>query len=142
MAEPLRQEASHWEPHYLGYDGFDYIDACPREGWAVVPSWGLDGWDLGDWPLVTVAVRTGDGDGGWGLRIYTEGDLDTRWYESREALIAAIDEWAAWWWRNHSGSCPESLPASGPVPERFRGMFSWARLDEHQKAEAQREGNG
>ena len=34
-------------------DGYDWM-AKVRRPWAPVPSWGRDGWDMGDWPLVIV----------------------------------------------------------------------------------------
>jgi hypothetical protein len=42
-------------------DGYDWMDVIAEHGWAVIPSWGCDGWDLGQWPYVMVAgTRTAD----------------------------------------------------------------------------------
>jgi hypothetical protein len=41
--------------------GYDWMELIEAEGWAVIPSWGCDGWDLGQWPYVMVAAtRTAD----------------------------------------------------------------------------------
>ena len=39
--------------------GYDWQEEIEEEGWAVIPNWGVDGWDLGEWPYVMIAgIRT------------------------------------------------------------------------------------
>ena len=55
-------ETVHDVPVLVDYhmnDGYDWMDVISEHGWAVIPSWGCDGWDLGQWPYVMVAaIRT------------------------------------------------------------------------------------
>jgi hypothetical protein len=32
-----------------GDDGYDRMTFARRHGWEAIPSWGLNGWDLGSW---------------------------------------------------------------------------------------------
>ena len=42
-------------------DGYDWMDVISEHGWAVIPSWGCDGWDLGQRPYVMVGgIRTAE----------------------------------------------------------------------------------
>ncbi|WP_460467426.1 hypothetical protein [Calidifontibacter terrae] len=56
-------------------DGYDWMDAL--DGWQVVPLWGRDGYDLGRWPLLILAVATvGLADSPvYGVATYIEGDV-------------------------------------------------------------------
>lgn len=130
MSGPISTEQG-FDP--VGGDGFDYMEFAQGEGWTPIAGWGLSGYDLGDWPLVMVLTKRDAAQNRWGMRIRTEGDLDTRWYASRAELVAGIDEWAAWWWR-FQGDAPvaDGLGEAGPIPDEFRGPFSWERLDTSQ----------
>ena len=57
--------------------GYDWMELIEEHGWAVIPSWGCDGWDLGQWPYVMVAgTRTADSIGNlFGMATYCEGDV-------------------------------------------------------------------
>ncbi|HSL35278.1 MAG TPA: hypothetical protein VK883_00495, partial [Arthrobacter sp.] len=57
--------------------GYDWMELIGEHGWAVIPSWGSDGWDLGNWPYVMVAAtRTADSIGNlFGVATYCEGDV-------------------------------------------------------------------
>ncbi len=61
--------------------GYDWMELIEAEGWAVIPSWGCDGWDLGQWPHVMVAAtRTADSIGNlFGVATYCEGDVSCYW---------------------------------------------------------------
>jgi len=48
-------DPNRWRGGWGMGNGYDFMqDALPRP-WRPVASWGADGWDLGDWPLVCVA---------------------------------------------------------------------------------------
>lgn len=38
-------------------DGWSDMEVASESGWRALSGWGLDGWDLGDWPYVVVSVR-------------------------------------------------------------------------------------
>ncbi|MDQ0733537.1 hypothetical protein, partial [Arthrobacter sp. B1I2] len=67
--------------------GYDWMELIEAEGWAVLGVWGCDGWDLGQWPYVMIAVtRTADTIGGlFGVASYCEGDVKTTYYRSQRA---------------------------------------------------------
>lgn len=92
--------------------GYDWMEEIEEEGWAVIPSWGVDGWDLGEWPYVMVAgIRTNDDKGPiWGMATYCEGDVKTTWYRTQAAHWAAISEQAHFHWMNRPASSPKGLP--------------------------------
>jgi hypothetical protein len=72
-----------------GDDGYDRIEVAGGRGWQAVPSWGLDGWDLGAWPLVVISHRrTTDG---FELAYDVEGDITVYRYPTRELRNAATD---------------------------------------------------
>src|SRR5437868_1100027 len=63
-------------------DGYDRIETAWRRGWKAIPSWGLDGWDLGSWPLVVIFHRKiGDA---FELAYNVEGDITVYRYATRE----------------------------------------------------------
>lgn len=66
--------------------GWDWMGEIEEKtGWHVVANWGVDGWDMGQWPyviIVTAHVRHG-GRVYWGLGTYCEGDVTTRWFKDR-----------------------------------------------------------
>jgi len=111
-------------------DGYDFINES-APGWTSISGWGLDGWNMGDWPLVVVQTRKldSDVDAPWEMRTYVEGDLTTHSFKTRSDLIAALDQTALFYWR-HLGHGPEaarSEPAN-QHPE-WSGPFSWERLN-------------
>ena len=40
-----------------GDEGYERMEFAPRLGWTAISSWGLNGWDLGNWPYVVVYHR-------------------------------------------------------------------------------------
>ena len=56
-----------------GDDGYERIEVARRWKWEAIPSWGRDGWDLGDWPLVVIFHR--DSADGFELAENCEGDV-------------------------------------------------------------------
>lgn len=109
-------------------DGWDWMDELGPTPWVPVPLWGLDGWDLGEWPYVIVCICSpGSGTQAFGVATYVEGDLERQAYATRAEMIARVDEIAAFYWR--LSSRPPEVPPIGPLPEELTGPFSWERLD-------------
>lgn len=77
-------------------DGYDWIERLIGTGWHVVPAWGSDGWDLGQWPYVIMAHHNGDT---FGLVVYVEGDLEVEEFETREARDKATSHKAIFYWQ-------------------------------------------
>jgi hypothetical protein len=104
-------------------DGYDWMDVIAEHGWAVIPGWGCDGWDLGQWPCVMVAgVRTADSIGNlFGMATYCEGDVRTTFYRTKARFWDAVTEQAFFHWKNGQAHGPEDLPeAAAELPSRYR----------------------
>jgi hypothetical protein len=109
-----------------GDDGYDRIEAAVGRGWQAVPSWGLDGWDLGAWPLVVISHRrTPDG---FELAYDVEGDITVYRFPTRELRNAATDCLAFWHWKQDAEEWVDGIDSTDAAPERLRGPFSWRRL--------------
>ena len=104
--------------------GYDFIEYAIKHGWRPIPSWGSEGWDLGEWPYVAVLHRNEAGR--FSLAYYVESDLELKHFASREERDAYTDELAAFHWR-HSGEEWVSEYPGGPLPEHLRGPYSRAR---------------
>ncbi|RNL54885.1 hypothetical protein [Arthrobacter oryzae] len=103
--------------------GYDWMELIEAEGWAVVPSWGCDGWDLGQWPYVMVAAtRTADSIGNlFGVATYCEGDVSCTFYRTKARQFEAITEQAFFHWKNGQAHGPDDLPeAAAELPSRYR----------------------
>lgn len=112
-------------------DGADWSDHMVSRGWQVPGSWGRDGWDVGDWPYQLIAYRK---EAPFFVMTRTEGDLQVVQCDTLEEAIAKIDWWVATLWRAHHRSVIEDPdfevgPDGLPTDNKFRGPFSWARLD-------------
>jgi hypothetical protein len=95
-----------------------------RLGWNAIPSWGLNGWDLGSWPLVVV-YRRGETE----LAVDVEGDIDIEKFASREERERRTDEIAFFYWKNHEEEWVDGIASHEHMPPNLRGPFSWNRLD-------------
>ena len=119
-------ETVHDVPVLVDYhmnDGYDWMDVISEHGWAVIPSWGCDGWDLGQWPYVMVAVtRSADSIGNlFGIATYCEGDVTCTYYRTKARLWDAITEQAFSSWKNGQAQGPADLPeAAAELPSRYR----------------------
>lgn len=104
-------------------DGYDWMSDIEEHGWGAVGLWGHDGYDLGQWPYVIIAVTsTEDTDGGtvYGVAQYTEGDVRCQWFRSKARAWEAITRHAFEHWKL-SGSGPENLPElMANLPQEFR----------------------
>jgi hypothetical protein len=99
------------------------MELIEEHGWAVLSSWGCDGWDLGQWPYVMVAVtRTADSIGNlFGIATYCEGDVTCTYYRTKARLWDAITEQAFYHWKNGQAQGPADLPeAASELPSRYR----------------------
>ena len=107
--------------------GYDWMELIEEHGWAVLSSWGSDGWDLGQWPYVMVAVtRTADSIGNlFGIATYCEGDVTCTYYRTKARLWDAITEQAFFSWRNGQAHGPDDLPeAAAELPSRYRQPYT------------------
>lgn len=108
-------------------DGYDWIALIEAEGWAVIPGWGCDGWNLGQWPYVMVAgIRTADSIGNlFGVATYCEGDVTTEYYRTQARQWDAITEHAFFHWKNGQAQGPADLPeAAAELPSRYRMPYT------------------
>lgn len=118
-------------------DGYDFAETARQlpERFRLLGGWGRDGWDLGDWPYVMVYLSAD------GLTVveYVEGDLTFHRFKTAEAASAWIDRLFIYWAEDHvidalredlGGALPRSVSA---LPARFRGAFSWHRLNVSQR---------
>ena len=101
-------------------------------GWTAIPSWGLEGWDLGAWPLVVVFHRQSAD--GFELAYDVEGDVTVYRYSTRELRDAATDCLAFWHWKHYRAEWVHDVDSIDDAPDRLRGRFSWERLNTAEKA--------
>jgi hypothetical protein len=114
-------------------DGYSDIEVNEGRGYHAVGSWGRNGWDLGDWPYVVLS--TCDRSEGFLLLSVCEGDHDLYSFSSEEDRNAALD-YLFLWYGARQDWCPiteeqrTDLDAGRiEVDEKFRGPFSWGRLE-------------
>lgn len=108
--------------------GWEWMDAVTNRGWTVLGMWGEDGYDLGQWPYIVVAIQAVRDDKGplYGFALYCEGDVSTRWYRGLDAYFEAITEQAFFYWQLGQADGPKNLPATAAklAPE-YRRPFGW-----------------
>lgn len=115
-----------------GQDGYERMNTARAHGWTAIPSWGLEGWGLGAWPLVVIFHRhSADG---FELAYDVEGDLTVYRYPTRELRDAATDCLAFWHWKHDSAEWVDGLDSIDDAPDRLRGRFSWERLNVAERA--------
>jgi len=148
MTRPVMTRKELADHHVIDYgrnyaescDGYEDMEAEEKRGWTVISGWARDGYDLGDWPYVT--IYTDMLDGKFALMQIVEGDRSVYAFESEEDREAAIDYLFLWYaagdrWAREQGSWidREALDAGTlDVPPEFRGPFSWARLEAEEAA--------
>jgi hypothetical protein len=120
--------------HWPGEDGYGRMTFARRQGWEPIPSWGLNGWDLGSWPLVVVYHR-----GEIELTVDVEGDIDMEKFSTREERDRKTDEIAFFYWKNHEEEWVNGIASHEQMPPALRGPFSWQRLNRNQTAETEHE---
>jgi hypothetical protein len=104
-------------------DGYDWMAEALPPGWHAEPIWGRDGWDLGTWPLVIVALYIDDDQKNYAVATYVEGDVDVKRYKSRGALCVAVNRTAEFYWRHGTAQGPRDLPESEGLLAHHTGPF-------------------
>ena len=112
--------------HSFG-SGYEWMEAGLPEGWHVEPSWGRNGWDLGAWPLIAVALFVDENRNRYAVATYTEGDVTVSRYESRGALHVAVNEIAEFHWRLGQSRGPSDLVEGAGLLAKHCGPFSEER---------------
>ena len=78
---PVPTPDHHKLPRFFGDGGYEWINYLTdraREGrsnWQVTAHWGTQGWDLGEWPLVVVAIYPDESGKFFSVSLYVEGDV-------------------------------------------------------------------
>ena len=133
--ELLAHRASaHGRDYSVSDDGYDDMSVAESRGWEAHSAWGRDGWDLGQWPYVSILLRV-DGSRHEVMTI-VEGDHDVYVFDSEADQHAAVD-YLFLWHAAHQEWCPVqgdegrgTLDAgTADVDVRYRGPFSWARFE-------------
>ena len=125
------RHGSRYDYSFYSDEGYGWIEKSrDKLGLDAVSGWGLDGWDLGDWPYVIYSLTSDR----LTVVAYVEGDLTFETFADRDGARARLDAALLF----YSGYAADALRAVFPgaavpgsvldVPERFRGPFSWHRL--------------
>lgn len=144
-------------------DGYSDMEAESVHGWTPIAGWGVDGWDLGDWPYVVISTRHRGNDitpERWEVMQTVEGDRTVYSFDVAEDCRAAIDYLFLWYaigrqaealgdgdpdwanlgaWDADLGNYPARVALDAgtlTVPERLRGPYSAKRheVGEHERA--------
>lgn len=115
------------EQHYMG-DGYDSMDTLGKVGWHAISSWGVDGWDLGEWPYIIVFHRVKQ-DGTHEVGYYCEGDLDIFVFGNGQDAIEKIDDLAMWHWKFRD----EEWVATR-APEDLRGPYGQREFPKYERS--------
>lgn len=94
--------------------GHDWRDDIEDHGWGAVGLWGRDGYDLGDWPYVIVAVTSAvdvNERHVYGVAQYIEGDVRCHYYRAKAEAWKTITRYAFETW-TQLGNGPKDLPAT------------------------------
>ena len=100
-------------PFIDSHNGTEWISKATEFGWCVTPSWGQMGWDLGNWPLMVVALYDSEPDTMFAMVSYVEGDLVLKAFASQDRRDQAVTEIAVAWWRGGFVPGPNDLPKQG-----------------------------
>ena len=112
--------------HHRENFGYDWMELISGHDWTVLGGWGCDGWDLGQWPYVMLAVTlTADERGPlFGVATYIEGDVTCEYYRTQARQWDAITEHAFGWWKGGMADGPADLPeAAAELPSRYRQPY-------------------
>lgn len=118
---------THDAPPWMdGYDRMQYVRKAA--GWVITPSWGRDGWDLGNWPLVSVMLR--ERFGKYWVRYDVEGDVKISEFDTEAEQIAYVDELAFFHWKWAEEPWVKDIAVAGDMPDYLRGPCTAERLRE------------
>jgi hypothetical protein len=111
--------------------GYEWMEEGLPEGWHAEPIWGRDGWDLGAWPYVIVALFIDDERERYAVTTYIEGDINVKRYQSRGALYVAVNEIAEFHWRLGQSRGPRDLPEGSGLLSHHTGPYpGWSEARE------------
>jgi hypothetical protein len=113
-----------------------HIQNAEGEKWHLALAWGLDGWDLGEYPYHVFAYACE----GRMVAEYCEGDVTVWSFAEPEGGIALLDSFAEQKWRTRSSArLEDELKAfpEGKLPAKYRGPFSWDRLADARRSQAE-----
>jgi hypothetical protein len=144
MIDLIPQGVQHTHGFDIG-DGYEWVARRDKSRtWRSISCYGLDGWDAGDWPLVAFAVTNSNVlDHAtdrylWGYAVRVEGDVDTYWYPTQQERDVAVGLAIHWYWQRDStitgylrdkGAEPKTWQTWDDIPDRYKGYFSWKRLE-------------
>lgn len=114
--------------------GEAWMEQIKEGAWKLALSWGLDGWDLGEYPYHVYAYA----DEGRLVAEYCEGDVTVWMFTTSEGGFALLDSFAEHQWRTRSSARLEEELKSypeGELPDKYRGPFSWQRLTDNRNTE-------
>jgi hypothetical protein len=103
--------------------GYEWMEAGLPEGWHAEPVWGRDGWNLGTWPYVVVALYVDDAHDRYAVTTYVEGDINVKRYKSRGALYVAVNQIAEFHWRLGQSRGPRDLPEGEGLLAHHTGPY-------------------
>lgn len=101
------------------YDGHEWREKATEYGWYVPGSWGREGWNLGKWPYMQIALWDSYETMVYAFVVYIEGDLEVHAYKSPIGRDTAVTEIAARWWRAGWADGPADLPEDGYLPHHY-----------------------
>lgn len=118
---------AHGRDYRLSDDGYEDIEQAEKGGWRSRASWGADGWDLGNWPYVS--IQTAQRDGKFLVQQIVEGDHDLYAFDTEADRDAALDYLFLWYaagqdWAPLTYEQREELDKGGFVADqKFRGPY-------------------
>jgi hypothetical protein len=113
-------------------DGYDWMDAVAATPWAVIPSWGREGWDAGQWPYVIIMTA---------VAVVPEVARPPRVPEQCVHCRRMLhQEGVAWAAEAFGVECPASENAHRPMRQtRVYGVASYVEGDRYRAAYATHE---
>lgn len=102
-------------------DGYEFMNTNAALGWRRIADWGVDGYDLGRWPLVVVMVS--DEYDKPNMLVYIEGDVDVREFPNVAERTEHLNAVAESFWRSGVADGPNDIAAypAGALPANYRG---------------------
>jgi hypothetical protein len=104
----------HGRNYLLSDCGEEDIEQARKQGWKPIYDWGKSGWDLGDYPYVTIqyAEQTDHGKVSFLVQQICEGDHTIYSFDSKVDAYAAIDYLFLWYGAERGQRWAEDWPLS------------------------------